>query len=118
MIYNPDEVKLHQEEFGGIRSWWASVPGHPLRQVGHVDTVSRENAINYAMRAAENADAWQVIENTLRENYPNFQIYQGLANTPDINWPVNMDPWQEYMYILKPRRKNGKYQIECALTIK
>jgi len=114
--YNPNKVELHKEESGCILSWWASVPGHPTRCVGRVDDTTKEEAAQRAIKIAYNSDLWAELETNLHLEFPNKQIYKGSPSMcRDINWAGLPD--KEYLYVLKDRRKHGKYQILRAYTI-
>lgn len=116
-MYDPSTVTAHIESHSEIESWWVSVPGHPTRCVGHEYDTTRDEAIERGIQCAENDDAWDVVEAKIRAEFPNRQLYKGtFGRGNDIDW-TGFLPNTEYIYVLKDRRRHGKYQIAAAYTI-
>lgn len=107
-------IEIHQEECGCIRSWWVRIPGEPARCCGHVHDITEEQAVEHATRMAKEAAREKEIEKYLQENYPGKQIFQGYLPSGDVEWHGEPD---EYLYVLKDRRKGGKDQVETAIKL-
>lgn len=86
---------------------WVTISGRSAVSVD-LDDRTDEQLIAAVETYWQNADSKKRAEEALREKYPGTQIYGGLLPHADVEW--GGEPGY-YTYCLKPRRKNGKYQV-------
>jgi len=114
MKYNKEDVKLHIEESGCIRSYWAAMPGQPQRRVGDIDRTTKEKAIDNAISEAMYADKRDKLETELRAECPEQPIYQAYLyndiTIDDIALPT--EGIGNYLYVYPSRRKKGIYHLK------
>ncbi len=100
-------------EFGNIQHAWVRLAGEPARCVGRRGEPESE-LIARAERAAKCAAHQRTLEIELRRRYPGRQIYTGFLPADDTHYD---GPAGEYIYILRRRRRRGKYLIEISLPL-
>jgi len=64
--------------------------------------------------AVARAERLAKIENSLSVLYPKRQIFQGFLPCDDTDFGGKLS---EYVYVLKDRKRHGKYQILQAVNI-
>jgi len=106
-------MRIWIEERGCIQSKWGLCSDGISRLLGDVSDPDAEIK-KRAVKIVENNRKEKEIEDFIRATYPGKQIYQSYLPTYDVAWDGDND-W--YMYVLKDRRKKGKYQILYAAKI-
>lgn len=104
----------HVAELGGIRSWWVAIPGEPQRCVGRVDELTQQEAIVRGEQLAKQAVTVRMRTQALQDRWPNAQIFRGYLPAYDVEWHGASG---EYLYVLRPRRKLGKYVVAEAVKL-
>ena len=107
-------MKIHIEELGGIKSKWCSCPDGILRCLGD-EKEPDEIIFKRAISAAKFAQKVEKIEAQMRIDFPGCQLYRGSLPAFDVDYNDSYNG--EYIYVLKNRKKNGKYQILHAEKI-
>jgi len=112
---NMSKVKFFKVEAGGIISLWVQLPRRVTVCVAEVgENISEEEAIKRAEAYWERKDRIEKPTAKLHEKYPGQQIYIGFLPCGDC---IFEGEYSEYVYALKLRRKNKKYQIKEAIKI-
>jgi len=105
--------RIHIEELGDIKSKWISLPNLPLMNMGRAeepDSVIIQRGLQvYKDRMIKNQ-----VQEKLRGKYPLKQIFEGTLPTYDVEF-TGKPNW--YLYVLKDRKRRGKYQVEEAIEL-
>ena len=107
-------MRIWKEELGGITYQWGTCPDGISRCLGN-ENDSREIIEQRARVAAQKAQRIKRVENKIHAKHPELQLYSGFLPDYDTNWPKEKAGY--YIYVLKSRKKNGKYQILYAEKI-
>ncbi len=108
------EVNFFKEITDGAIYYWVKLPGKISvcvainEDIGEIDAIKR--AINYWNRKNKIDKSITL----LKEKYPDKQIYLGFLPSGDCEFKGEFG---QYVYILKDKRKNKKFQIKDALKI-
>jgi len=110
-----NKIEFFKTETGCITYLWIKFPEKPAVCVGNVnENISKEEAIDRGKKYWEREDKIKKITIELQEKYPGYQIYIGFLPCNDCTFEGE---YAQYIYVLKNRRKNGKYQIEEAIKV-
>jgi len=106
-------MRIWIEELGAIRYKWALCRDGIARQLGRANE-SNEVIIDRAEKAVQAKEKADRLEAGLRSKYPDKQIYSGFLPASDVEWD---EQGGYYLYILKDRKKHGKYQVQEAVLL-
>lgn len=110
-----NKTEFFKTETGCITYFWIKFSEKPAVCVGNInENISKEEAIDRGKKYWEREDKIKKITTELQEKYPGYQIYIGFLPTRDCEFKG--EPGQ-FIYVLKNRCKNGKYQIKEAIKI-
>ena len=107
------EQRIHREELGCIWSKWIRLPGLPLMCMGENKTPDKE-IIQRAISQYKSRYNKRKIDNKLSSKYPYKQLYESMLPESDVEFTG--DPGL-YIYVLKTRRRHGKYQVQEAIMV-
>jgi hypothetical protein len=105
--------KIWIEEVGCIRHKWVSCKDGISRCLGTADE-DDEVVIERGRGAVRMKERMEQLENKLRREHPGKQIYHGFLPAYDVDWDGQEGM---YLYVLKNRRRGGKYQVLAAVPI-
>lgn len=106
-------MRIWIEELGGIRHKWCQCSDGISRCLGE-EKDSDEIIKMRACFAVARAERLKKIEEDLRALCPEKQIFQGFLPCDDTEW---QGKGSEYMYVLKDRKRHGKYQVLQAVNL-
>ena len=102
------DYSITKYELGGIRHIEVRLPNRPAVSIARDDdNLSDIELIKRATSYWQARDREESISNTLKTKYPDKQVYIGVLPTHDIDTTLN----GYYAYVLKDRKRQGKYQI-------
>lgn len=101
-------------ELGGIRHIEVRLPNRPAVTVARDDDhLTDAELVARATSYWQARDKQELVANTLKHKYPNRQVYIGALPTNDVLTALN----GYYAYVLKDRKRQGKYQILDAISL-
>ncbi len=104
-------MNICKRESGCILSWWIALDDEPSRNCGDVADTTEEQAIANAHKLA----AYYAREKQACDSLaPLSQVYMSYLPARDIEWHGESGV---YAYVLKPRRRNGFYQVLKAIKL-
>jgi len=109
----PREWSVSCRISGEILKFWIHAPGRPGLCI--LDEFSTESELNNVVDAINNAwhlrDAEEVAVKRLQLKYPGKQVYKSYfpQKSHDMESPSGITG--DAIYVLKDRRKNGKYRV-------
>jgi len=101
------------EELGGIQSKWHRGEDGIARRLGSASECDEEIRAR-GRRVVACARKRREVEKQWHAKYPGKQIFQGPLPDYDVEWEGEEGG---YMYLLKPRRRNGLFQILEAIPL-
>lgn len=84
-------------------------------QIVRVD-MPRARALKYARQLWERRDRIDGLAAQLHAQYPDLQVYENRLPSCDTDTPVGL-PAGVYVYVLKDRRKAGRWQVLACYLI-
>ena len=107
------EIRTSQYELGGIRHIEVALPNRPKVTVARVDEqLPHEQLVERAERYWQARDNEEAKASLLRRKH-NRQVYISFLPTRDVDTTLE----GYYAYVLKDRRRYGKYQILEAIEL-
>lgn len=110
------EPAVHIEVWGGVQSWWVTLPGEPSRCCGQIANTTRDQAIDCARRQAHHEHLTQDAEARLRSRHPQGGFIRGMLPSSYSDAPIWDGLTGEYIYILSARRKRVNGTLKAVVT--